>query len=330
MQRVSPRSEPRGRQTLPGRIFSALFGLVFVTFGLGFTGVALWSLLVPDPPRGWPAALGTIRATTLVPNEVAKGGFKAVIEYTFERPGGLRTASHIHEDRDYSSLVALLKRYPLGSEMEGRRNPETGEVRLISQESRRSQILLLPFLLIPGFFVIVGSTVVLDAIRGNKPATASGSRKGFGRAGGVAFGSAFVFIGSIGLWVVLIQPAWRLIQARSWPPVPCEIELSRVITSRGSKGGTSYRPETLYHYQIDGRTHRSSRISFVDTGGSTRSHTFVGHHPVGTRTNCHVNPKDPDEAVLDRQPSWSMAIALVILLFPLAGLWVIRFSLKKD
>ena len=326
---VPYRAKQQGRQTLPGRIFSALFGLVFAGFGLGFTGVALWSILVPDPPRGWPVAAGTITRTTVVPNEIGTGGFKAVIEYSYVRPGGLGTGLHTHEDQDYSSLVALLKRYPIGIEVEGRRDPATGEVQLISQESGSLRILVLPFLLIPAFFFIIGSNVVLDAIRG-RPPTASGSRKGFGRVGGVAFGSAFVFIGFIGLWVVLISPAWKLTQARSWPTVPCEIELSRVITSRGSKGGTNYRPETLYRYQIDGQVHRSSRIAFVDPGGSTRSHTFVGHHPVGTRTSCHVNPKDPDEAVLDRQPSWSMAIALVILLFPLAGLWVIRHSLKRD
>ncbi|MFT3683665.1 MAG: DUF3592 domain-containing protein [Phycisphaerales bacterium] len=57
----------------------------------------------------------------------------------------------------------------------------------------------------------------------------------------------------------------------SWPSVQGTVNSSEIKTSRGRKGGTTYRPAVKYSYTVDGQAYGGSSVSLVsgfgDSGG---------------------------------------------------------------
>lgn len=141
------------------------------------------------------------------------------------------------------------------------------------------------------------------------------------------FGLPFLLAGlAIGwfLYVPVISGWWS---ARGWEEVPCWIDKAEMTSSRGSKGGVTYKTTASYRYEYRGRTHHSEKVGL--TGGSDnvgdfqqRAHERLRAYAGQERPfRCFVNPAKPEQAVLFRDLRWGLLLMLSIFptVFPLIG-----------
>lgn len=321
-----------GKSPLLGRVFGVLFGLVFAGFGILFIGFFLHSFRSDSAKRAWPETVCRIVSAEVVPGKDSGGGFNAEVRFETTMNGAtVRGTERIHEN-DYAEALGIVNAHPEGSTMQGRVNPENpAEVVLLLDSGKQANWFALPFMLIPLVFVVIGFGVAWASIRGSSKSkteavSLSDSAPGPAarRAGNVAgwlFGVVFVLIGGVLSWIFFVKPVVEWSAARSWVETPCVIESSRVVSVRGDDG-TTYRPEILYVYEIDGREHRSSRVSFFGGSSSGRSgkEAFIRSYPVGGRAVCYVDPADPGRAVLVRAFSAMSLLGLIPVVFLVIGL----------
>ena len=157
------------------------------------------------------------------------------------------------------------------------------------------------------------------------------SRTGNGKGRGclVLFFLPFLAAGCAVAWFVGLGPYLKSQAAADWIPTPCEIVHSEV-TSSTSDGSTSYGIDIHFRYEHQGRRYISDSYDFTDvsTSGRDAKAQVVAAHPVGSEATCWVNPEDPAEAVIDREPGGAMWWGLFGLPFILVGLGGIWFSLR--
>jgi hypothetical protein len=135
------------------------------------------------------------------------------------------------------------------------------------------------------------------------------------------FFSIFFFIGAAFSYFIFIRPVARIVAARSWNAVPCDIQSSRVASSTDSDGGTTYRVDVTYRYAVDGATHTGDRYRFLrfSSSGYKGKAAIVDRLRPGTTTTCWVNPDDASDAVIERGFSPDMLFGLIPLVFVLIG-----------
>lgn len=314
-----------------GRLASGLFSLAFAAAGIVFIWMVLGSIGSSEVPASWPSQPCTIVATSIAPDMAGGSGFVGDYRYTYSSGGGVMSGTNRMERGSYGELREILERYPVGSVIVGRRDPSDGKVRVSLPEQQASKLGLVLAVVIPLFFVAVGVRGVWGAIRGLPVDLGrdGGSPEGrFGWLIGMAFGAVFFGIGTVACVYLLAVPVVQVGKAKAWKETPCVIEHSRVTSSRGSKGGTTYSAEVLYRYEFGGTVHRSDCLTFAAAGiqGQTRSREYVERMAPGHRTVCFVDPVDPKAAVLDRGDSGVFSAVLIILVFPVAGAGIMIFS----
>lgn len=130
----------------------------------------------------------------------------------------------------------------------------------------------------------------------------------------------FLLGGVTVLWVITLEPLWLAAAARSWELVPCRVLTSEVETEPGSDSDT-FRVKITYLYKFGGRSYTSSRFNFGRGTSSTYDWKakVVAEHPPGRQTDCFVNPKNPQEAVLERTPRAEIWFGLMGLPFIAVG-----------
>lgn len=88
---------------------------------------------------------------------------------------------------------------------------------------------------------------------------------------------------------------------RQWTATPAEI-----VESRLEGGEDPYQPHICYRYQAGGGPRIGKRIAPLNGWGhdeDTRAEHVVARWPVGAQVTAYVNPNDPDQAVLVRDPA---------------------------
>jgi uncharacterized protein DUF3592 len=142
----------------------------------------------------------------------------------------------------------------------------------------------------------------------------------------VLFGLIFaaVGIGVCGFGYVTLTKAKA---SADWPSIQgavtsSDVETRRETTGTGSEARTKikYAPIVHYSYEVDGREHAASRISYGGfTSSSSRSaRRVVNRYPVGAEVAIYYDPGDPGTAVLEPGASWT-----IYLLFPFGGIFAL-------
>ncbi len=135
---------------------------------------------------------------------------------------------------------------------------------------------------------------------------------------------AAVGIGVCGFGYVTLTKAKA---SADWPSIQGTVTSSDVETRRETKGTGSkartkikYTPVVHYSYEVDGREHAASRISFggFTSNSSGSAHRVVNRYPVGAEVAIYYDPGDPGTAVLEPGASWT-----IYLLFPFGGVFAL-------
>lgn len=146
----------------------------------------------------------------------------------------------------------------------------------------------------------------------------------FGRLPGAQARSPFglwfwVFvIGSLALGWFLGCETWAEWRASRWPKVPCEILKSEVEHYTGGSGKVYFRARIVYRYEARGHVYTSDQIRAKGVSGHSEfaaNQRLINRFPLGSKSECHVNPRDLTEAVLAPRPDYFLPFIAVLPMF---------------
>jgi hypothetical protein len=326
----------RGCRGLLGAGFGALFFAIFLAAGLFFGAVLVREAWYDIETWWWPTVPCRILATEVADTGDDDEPYEAVVRFEYLRYGDAFVSDRLRRrpvtSDSWGKMADRIDRYPAGRESTCRVDPDDASMAVLE----RSPPWVLAMLPLPLIFVAVGGIGVIAVLipgrsKTRRPAPISG---GAGRARRAAWipvvlGVVFTLVGGA-LFVTLgVLPVARLLDARDWLPTPCTV-ISSSVRSHASDDGTTYSIDILYEYEAAGRSWRSNRYDFV--GGSSSGHSgkreVVDRYPEGSTATCFVDPDDPSQAVLNREPSVRYLVGLFPLLFLLPGLGVLWFGIR--
>ena len=309
------------RAGLPSRLGDLLGGGIFLVLGLAFAGFVASGILDSVRLRLQPPTRFEVVQTEIVPTDLGRGGFDLVIR--FRQPGRNEVERAELHGTDYRDLARIQRTLPPGTPVLGRRLPPDSPAQLDLVEPGWRSLFALPLVAFPLVFVAVGGWIAWGGITGKEWRNRGGKPEAAPWILMVA-GTVFLLVGTVAVAGIGILPVRDWVRSRDWVPTPATVEMSRSIVSRSGKGGRNWHPEVLYRYAWNGEIHRSSKIGPGRKDSESETDRFVRGHPPGSTTTCLVNPTDPTEAFLGRALSaWSL-LALVFLLFPAAGVALLR------
>jgi Protein of unknown function (DUF3592) len=126
---------------------------------------------------------------------------------------------------------------------------------------------------------------------------------------------------------VILWKTTQLRHAASWPSTRARIVRSQPRTEHRRRGGEATQivtvPDIEYEFRLGDRVVRGTRIGIGET---SETEAVLNHYPVGATVPVYYNPKDPADALLERDPPlpvlWLYVIAAGILIAGFAVLAV--------
>ena len=90
-------------------------------------------------------------------------------------------------------------------------------------------------------------------------------------------------------------PAW-------WPATSARI-VSLRIDEKLSGRGVHWTPQVIYRYSVAGRQYQSSRVSITPLHWTSReeANSFLARYVGHTEVSAYYNPRQPDQALLEKQ-----------------------------
>ncbi len=340
MNRIESKSNrPIG---VASRLAGSLFFLVFLGMGLLFCVFIGREFYLNAQARAWQPAECLILESGVKEEAGREAAYAFAVRYEYQWRGRTYSSEKCARQKasfsDFSKAQALADTYKLDTKATCYVNPANPSEALLQRPSLWIGLTVL----LPLVFVAVGLIGVVAMWRKASPATlensagsfrkaiSSGAKKQAGAAVGVAFFSFFFLIGTVVFYFLALRPLLSVLAARDWVPTPCTVISSRVQSHR-SKDSTTYRIEILYSYEFNGREHRSNRYHFMggSSSGRKRKAEVVGRYPAGATRTCYVDPRNPNEAVLDRGLTRDMWFGLIPAVFMLVGAGGIIGMLRK-
>ena len=238
-----------------------------------------WSLA-----RSWPAVPCVISAGSV---EEVHGNrpyvFRVRYRYTWAgKDYEGRTHQEDHEGTfDIVEADRLARAFPIGSNSTCYVNPGRPSQAVLEHDNVWIPIAIAVFALhYGGFFVLKG------------------------RAWRAVGGSFLAAIG-LGCYVGFFgSPLWKALRSQGWRATACVIQ-SGCVRSERHLYNTTYWPDVVYCYDVNGVTYRANTGNASDVGSPWYygARGIIHRHPPGMVTTCYVNPSDPSEAVLVRSLS---------------------------
>jgi hypothetical protein len=306
-----------------GKIGLTLFFLVFFLMGSLFEVLIARDFLARVKRRTWQSVLCTILQSRVKETDDSDHPYVFQVQYEYQYKGRSYKADSYAVDYrgsdSYDKTAKLAHRYALQSPQRCYVNPETPQQAVLARGGLWFGLLML----FPLIFVAIGLGGMIAIWRraGNKirPKRISVQRKKRPVIAAAFFG-IFALVGVGVLIPLFIMPMIRILDARDWQSVPCRI-LRSEVRSHDSDDGTTYSVHILYEYNVDGKTYRTDRYSFM--GGSSSGYKgkrlIVDRYPKGSQASCWVDPTQPTEAVLFRGFSPVMFFGLIPAVFLLVG-----------
>ncbi len=322
-----------------GKIATSLFLFIFLAMG----SVFFW-LLMRDTVgalRTWtwhktPCEILASAVREPDPGERRSGDFYFDVKYRYTFARQTLTSDQYKRSpkpfSDYSKAARLTELYRSESTGTCYVNPSRPTEAVLE----RDNFFLLPFVLLPLLFMVIGAGGIYFTWRPKSAADASA--QSISERSSPAKGQRFVFgffllfllVGSLLFYGFCLRPVIKILGARNWPAVACLVLSSELKTHVDSDGDT-YSVNILYSYEYNGREFKSNRYHFM--GGSSSGHggkqAIVNRYPRGTKTICYVNPNEPTEAVLERGFTPDLWFGLIPLVFVAVGAGGLYFSLRK-
>lgn len=160
------------------------------------------------------------------------------------------------------------------------------------------------------------------------------SRKGARRQGcALRLVAPIVLIpGLVVFYFFTVGPLGDWLSAQDWVETPCTILQSEVGVHTSSDDGATYSIDIVYEYTWEGATYQSDRYNFMGGSSSGRrgKESVVGQYPAGSTRVCFVDPRSPEEAVLNREFSLAYLIGFGGLAFALFFVALLFFGGKRS
>ncbi|HEY7214288.1 MAG TPA: DUF3592 domain-containing protein [Thermoanaerobaculia bacterium] len=336
--RLTISSPAGGKRGLGGKIVGSLFFLAFLAMGLWFAGLVVYSFYRGVRTYAWDPAECLILESGVDEHPEAAEASEAYqfrVRYAYSAQGARYTSDRYRPGYSGSSDIGearqLADRYRLGSRVACYVDPAKPDSAVL----RRPSLWFGFIILLPLLFVAVGGGGLYALWKPDGDGTPALPRlqqkiqNANPKGCMVAFFGVFLLAGGV-FSLFFVQPALKVLAAKSWEPTPCVIVSSQVRSHAGDDS-TTYSVDVLYTYTYNGWEYKSNRYQFLggSSGGYAEKERIVRRLPPLTRTTCYVNPKEPAEAVLNRDFSYEYAFGFVPLLFVAVGLGGIVFTLRS-
>jgi hypothetical protein len=163
-------------------------------------------------------------------------------------------------------------------------------------------------------------------LRTSKPPTARRAGRGGRGAGGclIVFGLFFALVGMAVTWFLSVDVWQKSRDSKNWEEVSCVIVSSEVVR-RSTSDGVNFRPGIVFRYTWEGTEYESDSYRFIEVSSGNRgwADNIVARYPPGSSHTALLNPRNPEEAVLERHLGASFLLTFLPLVFVVIGLAVV-------
>jgi hypothetical protein len=231
---------------------------------------------------------------------------------------------------DIAEAERLTRIYPVGAKRTCYVNPEQPTEAVLEREE-----LWLYFAVVPLFALVFAWVVKLFLLapRG-KNAQPFGELTLGPRETTVAIVLLVLGAGGFLVWGFVL-PLCKSVSARAWTPVPCVVDASTVRskTIHGEVHVVLFWPDIVYRYRFNGQDYRANTYNFTDLSSPWYygKRGIADQYPAGAKVTCHVNPRDPSQAVLTLHPSGTLWFGILPLVISVLGvLGLVEVTRKKE
>lgn len=161
--------------------------------------------------------------------------------------------------------------------------------------------------------------------------------RGKGRLFLYFFFGLFMLVGLGTTYLFFLNPYLAVREAQTWGEQKCSIIKSGVAShtstdSKTKQTSTSYSVEVMYEYTVNGRRYVGDVYGPAERSSShwEPKSRIVESIPPGTEVACFVSPSDPTKATLVREFPTEMWLGLLPLIFFVAGLLGLVYSLSTS
>lgn len=324
----SPERDVAKPASLAGKLFISVFFAFFLGMGLLFVGLLGREMYRIIVTYTWKPV-----ECTIITCGVTEGNrSKLDVRYRYEWAGKNYESTTFQKgdggEEDIGKVQRLAERYRPGSKVTGYVNPANPAEAVL----KRQQAWIGFFILIPLVFVAVGAGGIYGVWRkGSAVAPKAISQETTRRQPRwlmpVFFG-VFLLAG-LGFSAFFLRAIVKVVLARDWPATPCVV-LSSEVKSHSDSDGTTYSVNIAFEYEVNGARYKSNRYDFL--GGSSSGYrgkkAIVDRYRPKSKAVCYVNPRDPHEAVLNRNFTPVMLVVFLPLVFVGVGagglVWYVR------
>ena len=315
------------------KIGSSFFFLIFGLFGLGFTIFMLSHFYQAYSVNSWKKTPCNITYSKLIDKS---NGYKVDIKYSYQHNGKIFEGDKLKLNKsvisDYSEADGYIKKFHKGDNS-CFVNPAAPEEAVLVA---KVPWVMLPFLLIPAIFMLIGFGGIYAIWKKKSPAEEDARDIDFTPSSKEdikkkqqkvmlflpLFFLLFLVIGLAVGYFMFIKPVMLIKESENWKKINCKILHSKVKSHSGDKS-TTYSVDILYSYRVKDKGYKSDRYDFF--GGSSSGYQgkkeIVNRYPKGKKAKCYIDPGNPEEAVLSREYRTEMMLfAIIPFVFFLVGL----------
>lgn len=310
-----------------------LFGVIWTLLSCTFVGVGIkecWKALRVGLWETVPCEIERFEITDTPSGDPA---FTPDLRFRYRTEGRTYVGTKLWPEKkgsnQYVDLVEIRDEFS-GIDPECRVNPDDPREASLMGSSPSQVAGGLFFTGLGAFFTLIGIALTIGGISRKGDKSRRVSEKGTGKGAGLVVSLVFGFVGLLIFAVLVIPKSIEWVSMRGWQEIEAEILWSRVRSKR-SDDTTTYAVDLFYRYEMNGREYRSNRYALVNGSSSGRKakRKIVDAHPRGSKLTVYVDPAQPRNAVVRRNPGWLGLLGLLPLAFVVMGLFGVRWYVRN-